>query len=93
MCGEVLDRITRVRQKLAMPVIYFLSPTEDSINRLVEDFRENPEQPNATYYSRVHLFFTSRKSVCLLFITTKCRRLLMPLMWGWCWMQTCAMRV
>eukprot|EP00965_Chrysotila_dentata_P173987 5743654-Pleurochrysis_carterae.AAC.1 len=51
------------RQPLpALPALYLLTPTVESVNRFLDDFREK----KPPLYARAHLFFTSRISDALL---------------------------
>src|SRR5690242_15205737 len=55
-CCAVVEKIDISRQPLPnMEAIYFLSPTDESINLLIQDFK-NEKSPQ---YRAVHLFFTT----------------------------------
>jgi hypothetical protein len=51
-----VENLGITRQPLpSADAIYFLTPCEDSVNRLIEDFKD-PKEPQ---YGTVHLFFSS----------------------------------
>jgi len=50
----VLESLMLKREKLDMPAIYFIEPTEASVMQLIKDFSEKGKPQ----YSVVHLFFT-----------------------------------
>eukprot|EP01006_Ploeotia_vitrea_P029690 TRINITY_DN62184_c0_g1_i1.p1 TRINITY_DN62184_c0_g1~~TRINITY_DN62184_c0_g1_i1.p1 ORF type:complete len:654 (+),score=356.19 TRINITY_DN62184_c0_g1_i1:113-2074(+) len=50
-----LEKLELGRERLDMPALYFLEPSDDSIDRLIADFAGKKPQ-----YSDVHVFFTSR---------------------------------
>jgi syntaxin-binding protein 1 len=55
----VVEDVMINRQYLPnLEAIYFLTPTEDSVNALIRDF--DPSVKKKTMYSDVHVFFTSR---------------------------------
>lgn len=52
----LVDNISNKRQPMpTFPAIYFVSPTEANINRIVEDFND----PKGRHYQSAHLFFTT----------------------------------
>mmetsp|Transcript_12115 Transcript_12115/g.13810 ORF Transcript_12115/g.13810 Transcript_12115/m.13810 type:complete len:131 (+) Transcript_12115:40-432(+) len=54
-----LERLELVRKKFPhTPAIYFISPTKNSIKKLIEDFKDT-EDPQ---YAFVHLFFSTKVS-------------------------------
>jgi len=54
----VVEDVMINRQYLPnLEAIYFLTPTEDSVNALIRDF--DPSVKKKTMYSDVHVFFTS----------------------------------
>lgn len=50
----IVEDLTKGRQSLPLEAIYFISPTENSVQSVIDDFKDanNPRYPN------VHLFFT-----------------------------------
>ena len=55
----IVENITRARQPMpTLDAVYFITPTDESIKKLSEDFRK-AAQPQ---YNDVHLIFTSRVS-------------------------------
>jgi len=51
------------RQPLrGLPAVYLLTPSLESVNRMIDDFRA----PGAAKYKSAHLFFTSRVSASLM---------------------------
>eukprot|EP00761_Pharyngomonas_kirbyi_P013525 gb/GECH01013554.1/.p1 GENE.gb/GECH01013554.1/~~gb/GECH01013554.1/.p1 ORF type:complete len:619 (+),score=125.04 gb/GECH01013554.1/:1-1857(+) len=57
----LLESLEKRRQPLkSMSAIYFLSPTESSVNQMSKDFRKNP------LYRSAHVFFTSSVSQTLI---------------------------
>jgi len=54
----VVEDVTINRQPLPFDAIYFLSPTETSVERLLTDF--DPKKKKKVQYPRVHLFFNAR---------------------------------
>lgn len=60
---SLVENIELSRQPMRdMDVIYFLTPTVDSVNRLIADYRDK----KAPQYNNVHLFFTRGISNALL---------------------------
>jgi len=53
------------RQPLPLPAVYLITPTIESVNRLLDDYRVNREK-KAPQYGACHLFFTSQVSDPLL---------------------------
>jgi len=55
----VVENVNIERQPLSkLEAIYFLSPSEESVNALINDF--DPEKKKKLMYQAVHLFFTTR---------------------------------
>lgn len=57
----VLENLDLARERLQFAAIYFISPTEESIQKVIKDF----SMPKKPQYSSAHLFFTSRVSTDL----------------------------
>lgn len=50
-----LERLELIRKDYpSIPAIYFISPTKESIEKLIQDFEDKP------MYATVHLFFSTR---------------------------------
>ncbi|GMH46102.1 hypothetical protein BSKO_14066 [Bryopsis sp. KO-2023] len=65
-----VEDLTKVRQPLGLEAIYFISPTDSSVDLLVSDFaREKPLYPAA------HVFFSSKLSSALLGKIKGCKKL------------------
>jgi len=59
----VVESIARKRQPYTnLEAIYFISPTADSIDRLIADFQQRP------LYAAANVFFTAGKCRCNLII-------------------------
>ena len=54
--SAVLENIQLKRERLDMGAIYFIEPSETSVKRLLEDFKDK-DKPQ---YKEVHLYFTTR---------------------------------
>lgn len=56
----VLENLALEREKLTLSAVYFISNTEESVNRVIQDFAKKPQ------YASVHLYFTGHVNPTLM---------------------------
>lgn len=59
----VVEDLFKVREPINLDAIYFLTPTQNSINALINDFPKN----GPTRYRAAHIHFTGRKYFDIIF--------------------------
>ncbi len=51
-----MESLLLQREKLDMPAIYFIEPSEESVRMFIEDYKDKSKPQ----YSAIHLFFSTR---------------------------------